>query len=193
MHNYPRVFLISAIPELLRTFSPRITSAIPIIALLLFPNSIKLAVCLISPGLHQPHILARMIENTTRIRVRYADTDQMGFAYYANYLVWFEVGRTEMLRASGLPYAELEKAGVALPVLEAHCKYRKSARYDQMLRVVSRLKEMPRASLRIDYEIFDEADQLLAEGYTTHTFINGEGRPVRPPQIFTAKMREVFK
>ncbi len=133
-----------------------------------------------------------MIENTTRIRVRYADTDQMGFAYYANYLVWFEVGRTEMLRAIGLPYAEIEKENVALPVLEAHCKYRKAARYDQMLRVVSRLKEKPRASLRIDYEVFDEADQLLAEGYTTHTFINAEGRPVRPPQIFTAKLREFF-
>ncbi len=133
-----------------------------------------------------------MIENTTRIRVRYADTDQMGFAYYANYLVWFEVGRTEMLRAIGLPYAEIEKEGVALPVLEAHCKYRKAAHYDQMLRVVSRLKESPRASLRIDYEIFDEADQLLVEGYTTHAFINKEGRPVRPPKVFTAKLREFF-
>jgi acyl-CoA thioester hydrolase len=133
-----------------------------------------------------------MIENTTRIRVRYADTDQMGFAYYANYLVWFEVGRTEMLRACGLPYAELEALGLALPVLEAHCLYRKSARYDQMLRVVSRLKEMPRVSLRIDYEIFDEGEQLLAEGYTTHAFINQEGKPVRPPQVFMAKVREFF-
>ncbi len=133
-----------------------------------------------------------MIENTTRLRVRYADTDQMGFAYYANYLVWFEVGRTEMLRAIGLPYAEIEKEEIALPVLEAHCTYRKSARYDQMLRVVSRLKEMPRVSLRIDYEIFDDAEQLLAEGYTTHAFINQEGRPVRPPQMFMAKVREFF-
>ncbi len=133
-----------------------------------------------------------MMENTTRIRVRYADTDQMGFAYYANYLVWFEVGRTEMLRECGLPYAELEALGVALPVLEAHCRYRKSARYDQLLRVVSRLKEMPRVTLRIEYEIFDEAEQLLAEGYTTHAFINREGKPVRPPQVFMAKVREFF-
>ena len=133
-----------------------------------------------------------MIANTTRIRVRYADTDQMGFAYYANYLVWFEVGRTEMLRECGLPYAELEAMGAALPVLEAHCTYRKSARYDQLLRVVSRLQEMPRVSLRIDYEIFDESDQLLAEGYTTHAFINQEGKPMRPPQVFMAKMKELF-
>jgi acyl-CoA thioester hydrolase len=68
-----------------------------------------------------------MIENTTRIRVRYADTDQMGFAYYARYLEWFEVGRTEMLRALGLPYAEIEKQKIALPVLEVYCKYRKPA------------------------------------------------------------------
>ena len=133
-----------------------------------------------------------MIENTTRIRVRYADTDQMGVAYYARYLEWFEVGRTEMLRAQGLPYAEIEKEKVALPVLEAHCKYRKAVRYDQLLRVVSRLKEIPRASLRIDYEIFDEGDQLLAEGYTLHTFINFAGRPVRPPQVFMRKMRDYF-
>lgn len=134
-----------------------------------------------------------MIANTTRIRVRYADTDQMGFAYYANYLVWFEVGRTEMLRECGLPYSELETMGAALPVLEAHCTYRKSARYDQLLRVVSRLQEMPRVSLRIDYEIFDESEQLLAEGYTTHAFINKEGRPVRPPQVFMAKVKEMFE
>ena len=133
-----------------------------------------------------------MIENTTRIRVRYADTDQMGVAYYARYLEWFEVGRTEMLRAHGLTYAEIEKEKVALPVLEAYCKYRKPVRYDQLLRVVSRLHEMPRASLRIDYEIFDEGGELLAEGYTVHTFINPEGRPVRPPRIFFQKMKEVF-
>ncbi len=133
-----------------------------------------------------------MIENTTRIRVRYADTDQMGFAYYARYLEWFETGRTEMLRALSLPYAEIEKQKVALPVLEAHCQYRKPALYDQLLRVVSRLRELPRASLRIDYEIFDETNQLLAEGYTTHAFINREGKPVRPPQIFMQKMKALF-
>ena len=133
-----------------------------------------------------------MIEHTTRIRVRYADTDQMGFAYYARYLEWFEVGRTEMLRALSLPYAEIEKQEIALPVLEVSCKYRKPALYDQLLRVVSRLQERPRASFRIDYEIFDEGDQLLAEGFTLHTFINAAGRPVRPPQVFMQKVNELF-
>ena len=133
-----------------------------------------------------------MIEHTTRIRVRYADTDQMGFAYYARYLEWFEVGRTEMLRALSLPYVEIEKQEIALPVLEVSCKYRKPALYDQLLRVVSRLQERPRASFRIDYEIFDEGDQLLAEGFTLHTFINAAGRPVRPPQVFMQKVNELF-
>jgi acyl-CoA thioester hydrolase len=133
-----------------------------------------------------------MIENLTRLRVRYADTDQMGVAYYARYLEWFEVGRTEMLRALGLPYAEIEKQKVALPVLEAHCKYHRPALYDQLLRVASRLKEMPRARLRIDYEIFDEAGELLAEGYTLHTFINPEGRAVRPPRVFMQTINEFF-
>jgi len=138
------------------------------------------------------HYALRMIEHTTRIRVRYADTDQMHVAYYARYLEWFEVGRTELLRARALPYAEIEKYEVALPVLEVYCKYRKPARYDQLLRVISRLKSMPRASLRIDYEIFDEAEQLLAEGHTVHTFINMEGKPVRPPQVFIQKLKEFF-
>ena len=133
-----------------------------------------------------------MIEHTTRIRVRYADTDQMGFAYYARYLEWLEVGRTEMLRALDLPYAEIEKQEIALPVLEVSCKYRKPALYDQLLRVVSRLKEKPRASFRIDYEIFDEGHQLLAEGFTLHTFINAEGRPVRPPLVFMQKVKVLF-
>jgi len=133
-----------------------------------------------------------MLENNTRIRVRYADTDNMGFSYYANYLVWFEVGRTEMLREIGLPYAELERQGVALPVLEAYCKYHRPALYDQLLRVASRMEKFPGASLRIDYEVFNEDDQLLARGYTVHAFINSAGKPVRPPRAFLNKLKEFF-
>ncbi len=133
-----------------------------------------------------------MLENDLRLRVRYADTDKMGVAYYANYLKWFEASRTEMLRATGLPYAEIEQLGVALPVTEAYCSYRKPAHYDDLLRIVSRLREFPRASLRIEYEIFNQNDELLATGYTTHVFINLEGKPVRPPRIFLQTLRRFF-
>lgn len=133
-----------------------------------------------------------MIQNTLPIRVRYADTDKMGVSYYANYFKWFEAGRTEMLRDTGLPYAEIEKEGVALPVTEAHCKYRKPARYDELIRVISRLKEFPRASLRIDYEVFNETGELIAEGYTMHAFINAAGKPVKPPRIFLETLRRFF-
>jgi len=133
-----------------------------------------------------------MLENHLQLRVRYADTDKMGVAYYANYLKWFEAGRTEMLRATGLPYAEIEQLGVALPVTEASCSYRKPAHYDDLLRIVSRLRDFPRASLRIEYEIFNQNDELLATGYTTHVFINLEGKPVRPPRIFLQTLRRFF-
>lgn len=133
-----------------------------------------------------------MIQNTLPIRVRYADTDKMGVSYYANYFKWFEAGRTEMLRDTGLPYAEIEKEGVALPVTEAHCTYRKPAHYDEYLRVVSRLKEFPRARLRIEYEVFNENEELIAEGYTAHVFINANGRPVKPPRIFLETLRRFF-
>ncbi|MDZ7267166.1 MAG: acyl-CoA thioesterase [candidate division KSB1 bacterium] len=134
-----------------------------------------------------------MIENNLHLRVRYADTDKMGVAYYANYFKWFEAGRTEMLRATGLPYAEIEQLGVALPVTEACCTYRKPAHYDDLLRIVSRLREFPRASLRIEYEIFNQNDELLASGHTTHVFINADGRPVRPPRIFLQTLRPFFE
>ena len=115
------------------------------------------------------------------IRVAYADTDQMGMVYYSNYLVWFERGRTELLREAGLTYAEIEKEGVYLPVVEAHCNYKQSARYDDVITVVSRIPEIPRSVLTIEYEVKLE-DAILAFGYTKHTFINKEGRPVKPPK-----------
>ena len=74
-------------------------------------------------------------DRTTRVRVRYADTDQMGVVYYANYLVWFEVGRTEWLRDAGWNYRDMEEAGISLPVIEAHCEYRQSARYDDEIEI----------------------------------------------------------
>lgn len=111
------------------------------------------------------------------VRVRYKDTDQMGVAYYANYLVWFEVGRTELMRSAGLPYSEFEKNNLYLPVLKAYCEYRSAARYDDELAVLTHIKSMHNIRLTFSYEIKHE-NRLLATGYTEHVFMNEKGKPV---------------
>jgi acyl-CoA thioester hydrolase len=116
------------------------------------------------------------------LRVRYADTDQMGFAYYGNYLRWFEVGRAEMLRSLGMSYREVEQRGVSLPVLEAWCRYRTPARYDDLIAVETGVLELGRASVRFGYRVMREADpEPIAVGLTEHCFMGKSGRPVRPP------------
>ncbi len=132
-----------------------------------------------------------MIEGRTEIRVRYAETDMMGIVYHANYLAWFEVGRTELLRAHGIPYRALEAQGFRLPVIEVQARYHRPALYDDIVTVVSRMKEQPCVRLRLDYEV--EARGLkLVTGHTLHAFINRDGEPVRPPAVFADKMRELF-
>lgn len=118
------------------------------------------------------------------LRVRYGDTDQMGFAYYANYLRWFEIGRAEMLRAAGRSYREVEEGGVSLPVLEAWCRYREPARYDDALAIETGVLERRRASVRFGYRVLRGADEL-AIGFTEHCFMSRDGRPLRPPETLT--------
>jgi acyl-CoA thioester hydrolase len=116
------------------------------------------------------------------VRVRYAETDRMGVVYYANYLVWFEVGRTEWLRETGWTYRAMEDEGLGLPVIEVRCEYKQSARYDDELeiRTVGRLVSAVR--LRFDYELIRRADEVLvAVGHTVHATVDGTGRPVRVP------------
>lgn len=120
------------------------------------------------------------------LRVRYGDTDQMGFAYYANYLRWFEIGRAEMLRSLGTSYHAVEQGGVWLPVLEARCRYHQPARYDDQVVVETGVIEQRRASVRFGYRVVREADgALLAEGMTEHPFTDPAGRPMRPPPFLT--------
>jgi acyl-CoA thioester hydrolase len=126
-----------------------------------------------------------ILDNTTQIRVRYADTDKMGVVYNGNYLTFFEVGRTELMRSFGLPYTEFEKVGYMLPLVESHANYKQSAFYDDILDVKATidLTEL-RATLRFDYEI-TVGDKLIAIGWTVHTFIKtDELKPVKPPKIF---------
>lgn len=119
----------------------------------------------------------------TLVRVRYAETDRMGVVYYANYLVWFEVGRTEWLRQSGWSYREMEIGGVSLPVIEAHCEYLQSARYDEELEILTRAALLTAVRIRFDYDIVRAADQTLAaRGYTVHAALDSTGRPCRVPE-----------
>ena len=120
---------------------------------------------------------------TTRLRVRYADTDQMGVVYYANYLVWFEVGRTEWLRQTGWSYREMEEDGVALPVIEAHCEYRQPLRYDDDVEIATRASLVTPVRIRFDYEVRRSGIQAVcACGHTVHASVNTDGRPCRPPE-----------
>ncbi|HEY4612770.1 MAG TPA: thioesterase family protein [Bacteroidota bacterium] len=136
-----------------------------------------------------------MIKQTTQIRVRYADTDQMKFVYYGKYFEYFEQGRSDLLRAIGLPYPEIERLGIYLPVIEAFAKYRKPARYDDLLAIDTIVTEMPVARVRIEYKVWREGDEdPLAEGYTVHSFMNAEtGKPTRAPQIFLEALEEELK
>jgi acyl-CoA thioester hydrolase len=125
------------------------------------------------PG--RPHV--------SHVRVRYAETDQMGVAYYANYLVWFEVARTDWLRAAGLTYRELEAEGLFLPVIEARCEYRSPARYDDALAVRATARLVSPVRLAFDYDISGPGGGV-ARGQTVHVLLDGRGRPVRvPPRI----------
>ena len=123
------------------------------------------------------------LTNITSYRVIYGDTDQMGVVYYANYLRWFERGRSEFLRQIGLPYSAVERQGVNFPVVEVTCRYTQSARYDDVVQIETELAEVGRASLSFQYRIRREADgTLLATGSTKHASIHSSGQIVRIPQ-----------
>jgi acyl-CoA thioester hydrolase len=125
--------------------------------------------------------------SSSRIRVRYAETDKMGVVYYANYFVWFEVGRTDLLRDSGWNYREMEIDGFALPVIEAHCTYRESAKYDDEIEVRTRGAMLSPVRVQFTYEVVRMADEAtLATGTTVHATLDRNGRPCRlPPRVRT--------
>jgi acyl-CoA thioester hydrolase len=136
-----------------------------------------------------------MIKHTTDIRVRYADTDQMKFVYYAKYFEYFEQGRSDLLREIGLPYPSIEAMGLFLPVIEAHAKYKRAARYDDLLHIVTCFREMPVARIRIEYEVYKEGEaEMHAQGYTIHTFMNAHtGKPTRAPAQFLETLENKMK
>lgn len=121
-----------------------------------------------------------MIQHETVLRVRYKETDKMGIVHHSNYLVWFELGRTEFLRAIDLRYTEFEEAGLGLPLIEANCRYISPAIFDDELRLVTTIKGMTRTRMAFAYQLFRTADnKLLAEGMTAHVVMKlDSGKPV---------------
>jgi len=115
------------------------------------------------------------------VRVTYRDTDRMGYAYYANYLVWFEIGRTELLRSLGQSYKDWEDVhGVYLPVAECHVEYKRSAQYDDLLRIETVVTRLTEASISFQYFVYRIPDNvLIATGTSKHPFVNKKGKIVR--------------
>jgi acyl-CoA thioester hydrolase len=127
--------------------------------------------------------------SVSTVRVRYAETDKMGVVYYANYLVWFEVGRGDLLRSRGWTYREMELAGVSLPVIEAQCSYQRPARYDDELEVRTTGRLLSPVRMEFEYEVIRTQDRIVAAtGRTVHAALDVSGRPCRLPQ----RVREVF-
>ncbi|MDA9563040.1 acyl-CoA thioesterase [Flavobacteriales bacterium] len=134
-----------------------------------------------------------MIDADVNIRVRYAETDQMGVVYYGNYAAYCEVGRVEVMRKIGTTYKALEESGVMLPVIDYQVKYLKPALYDDLLRVRTIIKTLPRARITFDYEIYNEKGDLLNEASTTLVFIKKDsGRPCAAPDWFMDALRPYF-
>jgi acyl-CoA thioester hydrolase len=129
------------------------------------------------------------MQSTSLVRVRYAETDQMGVVYYANYFVWFEVGRTDWLRALGSTYRDMEHEGIMLPVIEARCEYRRPSRYDDELEVRTEGRMLSPVRLEFSYTVVRRADdQVTAAGRTIHAALDPSGRPCRLPD----RIRQVF-
>ncbi|MFC1815099.1 acyl-CoA thioesterase [Thermodesulfobacteriota bacterium] len=125
-----------------------------------------------------------MLTHRTTCRVIYGDTDNMGVAYHANYLRWFEMGRTEMFRFLGLSYKSIEAKGVFLPVSEVHCKFKSPAHYDDVIVIETTFDTHIRGAVKFDYLIFSEDGKtLLVRGYTKHACLNSNGRVIRPPEF----------
>ena len=129
------------------------------------------------------------LTSVSRVRVRYAETDKMGVVYYSNYLVWFEVARTDWLRDNGWTYRSMEADGYSLPVIEAHCEYKAGARYDDEIEIKTTARLLSPVRLAFDYAASRQADgTVIASGYTIHASLDRSGRPARLP----ARVKELL-
>ena len=143
-----------------------------------------------------------MIESTEKanhgvessVRVRYKETDQMGIAHHANYLVWFEIGRTDLCREVGLSYRGIEEQGLMLVVNEIRCRYMRPFRYDDEVRIRTRIGAMGSRGIRFEYELVDEAEMVRATGYSSHIWVDRETRKtVVPPEGIASRFRALVQ
>ncbi len=135
-----------------------------------------------------------MYQSETSVRVRYGETDQMAYVYYGNYAMYYEVARVESLRRLGVTYKELEANGVMMPVLENHSRFLLAARYDELLRITTTIRQMPTVKIKFEYEIFNEENKLIHQGETILAFLDQKsGRPCRPPEIMMNVLAPFFK
>ena len=135
-----------------------------------------------------------MYTSETTVRVRYGETDQMGYVYYGFYAMYYEVARVESLRQLGLTYKAIEAQGIIMPVLENKSKFFIPARYDELLRIVCTLREKPGIRIRFEYEIFNEENKLIHQGETLLVFVDkNTSKPCRPPLEMEKVLEPFFK
>lgn len=135
-----------------------------------------------------------MFTAKTTLRVRYGETDQMGYVYYGNYALYYEVGRVDALRFLGMTYRELEENGVMMPVIKMECNYVKAAKYDDLLTIKTIIKEMPGVRMHFYYEISNEAGELVNKGETTLVFVDIKTKKLtRCPEKLAGEMKKYFQ
>lgn len=133
-----------------------------------------------------------MKSDKIQFRVRYGETDQMGFVYYGNYAQYFEMGRTEWLRKLGITYKKMEEDGIMLPVMNLNINYLKPAKYDDLITLKTTLTKMPSAKIEFSYEVFNEGNELLTTANTTLVFVNMKtNKPTRAPEYVLKKLRDI--
>ena len=135
-----------------------------------------------------------MIKIETMLRVRYAETDQMGFVYYGNYAQYYEVGRVEAMRSLGFSYKEMEENGILMPVINLNINYKKPALYDDEIRIVTTVSKLPTVRITFDYECYNQKNELLNTGSVTLVFIDKiKNKPITPPDWFMKGFMKRFE
>ena len=131
------------------------------------------------------------MEHKFQTKVYYKDVDKMGVVYYSRYFEYFEQGRTELLNSFGLNVSEIENQGVFLPVILAHCEYNKSVRFEDQIIIISKINQIPKSRLKINYSIIKiDPIEKIANGWTQHAFTKENGKPTRAPEIIVNTIKQ---